>query len=146
MSDPTTAGETRLREQRQQLQNRDETLYEWISARLERLSGARTVAGFTCEYAEPGEADTGYPGVPRCYQSDAEEAEWCGMCRQRNRLYQGLRLLRDRERRAFRRLCRSAERFKRAHDGTARCASGGSRAAAIVGSAATTCDKVQRER
>lgn len=97
--------------------NHEETLYEWISARETRLSCARTLAGFSCEWFERGSSAPDDPGVPRCYQSGNDEADWCGSCRQRNKMYQGVTKLRDLERRAFRRLCRSAHRFKANHDG-----------------------------
>lgn len=97
--------------------NRDETLYGWISARIARLSCAHAMQEFTCEYAERDEPEVGYPGIPRCYLSGNDEAEWCGPCQKRNQLYQSLRPLREKERRAFRRLCRAAQRFKRASDG-----------------------------
>ena len=96
--------------------NHEEILYDWISARETRLSCARTLAGFSCEYEDRGSGFDGDDGVPRCYRSGADESDWCSQCQQRNRLYPGLALLRKRERLAFTRLCRSARRFKQRHD------------------------------
>jgi hypothetical protein len=97
------------------MMNHEEILYDWISARETRLSAARTVSGFCCEYAEPDDPETG-GGVDRCYRHLTEVADYCGGCQQRVRLYPGLVKLRELERRAFRRLCRSALRFKQRHD------------------------------
>lgn len=94
----------------------DAVLCDWISARETRLSARRTLSGFSCEYAERGSGEPDDPGVPRCYLASVDEVDWCGGCRQRNRLFPGLKPLRANERRAFRRLCRVASRFKRAHD------------------------------
>lgn len=96
--------------------NHEEILYDWISARERRLAGARSISGFICEFYEPDEPETHYPGVPRCRHGSAEVTEWCGPCQQRDRLWPGLQLLKKAERRAFARLCRSALRFKKRSD------------------------------
>lgn len=94
----------------------EEILYDWISARELRLSAARTLAGFSCEYYERDEPETGSPGVPRCRHGASEREDWCSQCQQRDRLYPSLVAIRKAERLAFARLCRSALRFKKRHD------------------------------
>jgi hypothetical protein len=91
-------------------------LYDWASARTIRLSAQRTLSGFRCEYAEHGSGEPDDPGIPRCYHSALNEPDWCGGCRQRERLRPGWLLLKAAERRAFRRMERAAFRFKRSHD------------------------------
>lgn len=100
----------------------DEVIYDWISARMLRLSRQRTLHGFRCEVAYRGFGGLDDPDQPKCYHSGAAEEDWCDNCRTRNRLYSELKPLRQRERAAFRRLQRAAERLKRAHDSTAKCA------------------------
>lgn len=70
----------------------DDVLAEYGTALSIRrtLRAARAYIG-RCEYAEEGEPETSWPGVPRCPQGDAATFDWCDTCAARDVLYEPLR-------------------------------------------------------
>ena len=84
---------------------------EWATARVERLKTERAMGSHSCESFEPDEAETGYNGIPKCYLSGNDLADWCKECRRRDEHFKVSLTQRKVERAAFRRLVEAAERL-----------------------------------
>ena len=87
----------------------------WCIARHSRLVVWRRLSEFKCEYFEPAEWDTGWSGVPRCYQSGLvnQGDTWCDQCKARDLVFADMLSLKRAERVAYRSMCRSAESYIR---------------------------------